>query len=134
MIGCILQHFFLKLRSLMFHITEMYSALGFLFHLRKKILTVHQANCWRQKTYFMCCNNSEYVAFTPNTPDIRDQRQFSGLEKADDERVHGDLCLQSDHRPIPVLSIFMMNNHYFWSIEKTKLKTVSYRKAQWISW
>lgn len=37
--------------------------------------------------------------------EVRGQRQFSGLEKADDWCVRGDLCLHSDQTPIPFLSL-----------------------------
>lgn len=59
---------------------------------------------------FPVVHKSKYIPFIPHVAEVGGHRQSSGLEKADDWCVHGDLCLQTDQRPIPFHSIFVPHN------------------------
>lgn len=117
--GCILQHFFLKLRSLMFHILKC-TVLWDFFFIWEKNPNCAPSQLLETENIFHVLQQLWVHCFYSQYSRHQRPKAILGLEKADDECVHGDLCLHSDHRPIPLLSIFMMNNHYFWSIEKTK--------------
>lgn len=84
--------------------------MGSFFSFKKNILAVHQANSWRDETHFLWSTRSKYIPAISKPGEVRGQEQFSGLEKADDWCVRGDLGLQSDQRPIPFLSLFVTNN------------------------
>lgn len=97
-------------KALVSEVSHIWNVWGYSFHLRKKNLSCAPSQGLERWNTFPVEHQIQYLPSIPKAGEVRGQRQFSGLEKADGLCVRGDLCLQSDQTPIPFLSLFMTNN------------------------